>query len=208
MSVYVETIVLDLFQTNCYVIHDGTDAVIIDAGTQPEDIIDVINSKNLNLKAILLTHGHHDHVRATTLIKKEKNVKIYIHKEDEEFLLDPPLIHGGGELETPEYIPAKADEYLEDNQELTFGSLKFKVIHIQGHSNGSCCFICDNYLFTGDSMLKGRTGRIDLYKSDKELLHKSLKTKIYPLEKNYIIMPGHRENSTLFVEKETNPCFK
>lgn len=187
---------------NCFVVFDEVtkDAVIIDA--TGSELLDVIKEKNLNLKYILLTHGHYDHILNAQKIKIELDAKIVLHKDDTDLLpydivasYVPSLAHI--------YKEAIADILVDDGDIISFGDLKAEFIHTKGHTKGSCCIKIEDNLFTGDTLFKGECGRCDLYDGDFNMMLQSLK-KLHDMPGNYNVYPGHEEFTTLDIERKNN----
>ena len=182
------------YQTNCYMAYgDNSDTcVIIDPGYMPEQILEQVNIRGKKLEAILLTHGHFDHVGGVKQIVAETGCQVYICKED---LALNPAITAGAIYYTHTY--AQGDT-------LTLAGLTFRVIQTPGHTPGSVCLMCGNALFSGDTLFAGTCGRTDLPGGDSWQMRRSLAT-LKGLEGNYRVLPGHGPDSTLDEEKGSNP---
>lgn len=187
---------------NCFVVFDEMtkDAVIIDAtGTE---LLEVVKENNLNLKYILLTHGHYDHILNATKIKEQSGAKIVMHRDDTD-LLPYDVVAS--------YIPALKDIYKEvevdilvdDGGIIELGNLRAEFIHTKGHTKGSCCIKIGDNLFTGDTLFKGECGRCDLYGGDFNMMLQSLK-KLHDMPGDYNVYPGHEEFTTLDMERKNN----
>lgn len=206
----VKTIVTGLFQENCYVVSSGADAFIIDPGDDADEILSAC--RNLDVRYILLTHAHMDHVGALREIweemqKKGKNPQILMHKSDL-FLLElaPSMArYFGYEINEP----PEPSGFVEDGDELDFAGLKIKVIHVPGHSpGGTAYFISDgdkNHLFTGDILFAGSIGRTDLPGGNYNQLVYGIKSKLLVLPLETIVYPGHGPTTTIAREKVSNP---
>lgn len=196
---------LGMLQTNCYIIEtDKKNAMVIDPGDRAQTIIDFCKKLGLTVKIILLTHGHYDHIGGVTLLKQASNADVYIHSLDEELLLNPDLMHMGITAQMEGYIPARADKLLSDGDAVALDEVSLKVMHTPGHSKGSCCFIDDKSIFSGDTIFAGSIGRSDLYGGDEKTLLASAK-KIAALDGNPLILSGHGEASDLLTERTSNP---
>ncbi|MBC7474546.1 MAG: MBL fold metallo-hydrolase, partial [Candidatus Sericytochromatia bacterium] len=141
----IETVVLGSFQCNCTIIADEKtrDALIIDPGDEPDKILEIIKHYNLNVKYMLHTHAHLDHIMGTRKVKEQTNGQILLHKDDNEIYNNLKMQGSffGFDLQDP----LKVDQFIEDNQIISLGdSIKTKVIHTPGHSPGSVCFHFDN----------------------------------------------------------------
>ncbi|MCY0859715.1 MAG: MBL fold metallo-hydrolase [Sulfolobaceae archaeon] len=188
--------------TNCYVLWDEStlEGYIIDpGGNNLNEVIDFIKSRNINLKYILATHGHFDHIMGVQSIKARfDGVKFLIHKDDER------LVFRSKELAEYFNIPEDFEVPVIDGY-ISEGKIdEIEVIHTPGHTMGSVCFLVDNkFLFTGDTLFKGTVGRVDLG-GNAEKLFESLE-KLKGLDDRLIVLPGHGESSTLGEEKNNNP---
>jgi glyoxylase-like metal-dependent hydrolase (beta-lactamase superfamily II) len=178
------------YYTNCYIVKTAKGEIIIDPGISSYEWV----SKNVeNPIAILNTHGHFDHIWDNASLKKRFNIPIIIHHLDNFWL----GINQFG-LNTP---TSKADILIEDEENFQIGDTKLRFLHFPGHTPGCCAIEIGDNLFCGDFVFKNSIGRVDLPYSDKKAMKESLK-KAKKIQKNYILYPGHGENSTLFEEKK------
>lgn len=172
-------------------IDEKKNAVIIDPSWEYESIEREADKSNISLKSVLLTHGHYDHSDGAAFFEK-KGIPVYIGNQDI-FLLNNPI---------KEPLPLK------DGQKLFLIEKEILCIHTPGHSPGSFCFLCENNLFTGDTLFPGCCGRVDLPGSDPKEMRKSL-IKLAKLDDEIKILSGHLYNggeSTIKKEKGSNPC--
>ena len=183
------------YQTNCYLVwQEGReDCVLIDPGYLPDEIMGFVQSKGKKLAAILLTHGHFDHVGGVKKIAKETGCPVYLREEENSL---PPFMTAGTLYSTDDF---------EDT--LTVAGLTFTVLHTPGHTPGSVCLICEDVIFAGDTLFAGSCGRTDFPGSDPGDMKISLQ-KLYALPGNYQVFPGHGESTTLEYEREHNPYMK
>ena len=192
---------------NCYIISNpNSDCIIIDPGCNSDQIINYIESQQLNAYAILNTHGHFDHIGAVVDLKKYFNILFWIHVEEINLVksanLYMKIFNGDSRIQVP-----KIDMFFnKEKSQLKFGRICLQVIETPGHTKGSVCFIIDNYIFTGDTLFKGTVGRVDFPGGSKEQLNLSIK-KIEILPSSLIICPGHGENSTIKNEINNNLKF-
>lgn len=179
-------------------------AVLIDAGVSPSQVLKYLQDHGLKLEAVLLTHGHPDHLLGLKEIVEATGAPAYMHPADAEMVraIPPMLLRmlGLEDLELPdEFLP------LEDGQELELGGMKFKVLHTPGHSEGSVCFLTDGVLFDGDLVFRGSIGRTDFPGGSMQTLLRSVKEKVFTLPSDTRILPGHLDSTVVGWEKRTNP---
>lgn len=206
---------LDIFQTgpldvNTYVLKDeeSKEAVLIDVGGEFEELKEKLNSEGYEIKYILNTHGHFDHVLGEAQIQeKYPDLKIYINKNDERHYTDltKTLSYWGFGDEVPSLKPfASVDE----TTQLYIGKTQIKVIETPGHSKGSVSYYVDGKLFSGDALFYGSIGRTDFIDGDFHELITSIKTKLFILPDDTIVYSGHGPSTTIKTEKMTNPYLK
>lgn len=204
----IDKITVGAFQVNNYLIVDEEtkDAALIDAGGDYEATMNLAQKHNANIKYIFNTHAHLDHIAGDYDLQTKSSAKVLLHKEDEflvGMLKEHLKLYG-----MPEYEEPKVDRLIEDGEEITVGSLKFKVIHTPGHSPGGVCYLIGNKLFSGDTLFAGAVGRTDLPQGSYEQLEKSVKEKLYTLDENIEVYPGHGPKTSIGYEKKNNPFFK
>ena len=194
------------FGSNTYlaVNEEAKEAVLIDAGTSAQEVLDYLEKNDVKLVAILLTHGHPDHLISLKEIADATGAPSYMHQEDAQLLehIPPMLLNmmGLDKLELPEeFLP------LDDGQELELAGMKFKVLTTPGHSAGSVCFLTDGVLFAGDLIFRGSIGRTDFPGGSMETLLQSVKEKVFTLPSETRILPGHMDATVVGWEKRTNP---
>ena len=193
----LHTLPLGAYQTNCYILHqeDSSSCVVIDPGYTPEVILDFLAGKGLKLEAILLTHGHFDHVGAVRDLAAETGCKVYLNPDD---LSMPPRMTAGPLYYTDTYS---------DGDTLSPAGIPFQVLSTPGHTPGSVCLIAENYLFSGDTLFAGSRGRTDLPGGSTRAILESLR-RLAALPQDYSVHPGHGESTTLAWEKQYNPYMK
>ncbi len=207
----IEHLVVGMLQTNCYVLMDPENsiAVVIDPGGEAKRICKLLESKNVALKAILLTHGHFDHVLDAWTLKELCGGEIYIHPLDKPLLKDRMV--GLGALLSGKFptMEKEVDEFLREGEILTFGSIKLKVIETPGHTPGHVSFYIpeEKIIFVGDTLFDGSIGRTDFPGGSYEQLINSVRTKIFPLGDDVVVYPGHGPKTTVGKERKTNPFF-
>ena len=187
------------FGCNSYIVSgDGKNAVIIDCA-EPE-IYDVCIKNKLNPVAVLLTHGHFDHVGGCGKFY-EKNIPIYCGEYEKDLIHSPENRGIFGGVHIPEFEIFKT---LKDGEEVELAGVKFKVIHTPGHTAGGVCYIAEDCLFSGDTLFKGSVGRSDLPTGDWKTLIQSVK-KLFALDGDYKVYCGHESETTLNYERKYNP---
>ncbi len=199
----VETMTLGSYQTNCYLVHDGCACAIVDPGYNAPAILRRVQQLGLKVDAILLTHGHFDHVGAVEQIVEKTGCALWMSESDWSQKISP--------LTGYFYPLANCDftevHFCEDGEIIHAGGLTFEVLITPGHTCGSVCYRCGNALFTGDTLFAGSCGRTDLPGGDGQTLAWSLE-RLWELEEDFRIYPGHGEPSTLSQEKSTNPYLR
>lgn len=189
---------------NTYIIKqpDNNECFIIDPGGENESLISYLTEKKLIITHILLTHGHFDHIEAVRTLKERYGASIYIHTNDSAMLSDPTK--NLSSYLNQSIVQPDADHYLTDESEIQIGKMVVNIIYTPGHSKGSVCYLCENILFSGDTLFKGSIGRSDFPDSDFNELQNSLK-KLLLLNPSFLVYPGHGEFTTLEVEMKQNP---
>ena len=180
------------YQTNCYLVWQAgrEDCVLIDPGDTPKKILETVERQGKKIAAILLTHGHFDHVGAVRKIAEKVSCPVYLHPAEKKL----PFFMTAGPLYS-------TDGY---GEQLCVAGLDFQILHTPGHTPGSVCLICEDVLFSGDTLFAGSCGRTDFPGSDPKEMVASLK-KLYELPGDYRVYPGHAEDTTLSYERENNP---
>ncbi|WP_163654634.1 MBL fold metallo-hydrolase [Listeria sp. PSOL-1] len=204
----VKQVITGSLEENCYIIHNGKSALIVDPGADKEKIEHAITQENVKPLAILLTHCHLDHIGAVTEIRSTYEIPVYVSTKEQEWLGNP-LHNGSADMDMYGISPIIVEpaEYEFDLKMYDFDGMKFRVVETPGHSIGSVSFIFDDFAIVGDALFKGSIGRTDLYTGDKETLLHSITTELFTLPDELIVYPGHREASTIGHEKTTNPFF-
>ena len=190
----IHPLVMGAYQTNCYIIHEqhSSSCCVIDPGYNPETILDTLDALGLTLEAILLTHGHFDHVGAVRDLAADTGCQVYICAED---LALPQQLTAGVLYHTQTYA---------EGTRLHLAGLDITVLQTPGHTPGSVCLLIDDILFTGDTLFAGSCGRTDLPGGSWEQMRRSL-DRLASLEPNYWVLPGHGESTNLSDEKKHNP---
>lgn len=194
-----------LLEANCYIVYDekSKDAMVIDPGGDGEYILSKIDEKGLKVRYIVLTHGHFDHIGATGFLKDKTSGLIAIHKLDAENLRDGDKnLSSSMGIELPQL---KADLLLEHGSTIKLGDTECKILHTPGHSEGSICILFPGIVFTGDTLFRGSIGRTDFPGGNYKVLLKSIAENLLTLDDNTVVYPGHGFETSIGIEKETNP---
>lgn len=189
--------------TNCYIIVDehSKEAMVIDPGSEPEKIIEMLDILDANLKYIFLTHCHADHIGAVDVIKNAKGGKILISRDDSSGLYDSSIsLTYYTETHNPELEP---DSRVDDGDLIHVGNIEFRVIATPGHTKGGLCLYCldEDMIFTGDTIFSGSWGRTDLPTGSMDDIMDSITHKILILPENTIMYPGHGKSTLIKEEK-------
>ena len=202
----VEKFVTGIISTNCYLaINEETkQAVVIDPAACPSYLMSHIKSEGLKVEAILLTHGHFDHIMGIDGFLSEFDVPVYVHEDDADAMEDPVLNQSS--TYTSGYRFGKA-RYLRDRQTLELAGYTFQVIHTPGHTKGGCCYYVasEDVLFSGDTLFQNSVGRTDFVNSSTSDLVHSVREKLFLLPDDTIVYPGHMGETKIGHEKKYNP---
>ena len=192
----IHTLTLGLYQTNTYIIHEenSKSCCVIDPGYQANTILEKLDALGLTLEAILLTHGHFDHVGAVKDLAADTDCRVFLCAEDTAL---PPMLTAGPLYYTDTYA---------DGTILNIAGLCIRIIHTPGHTPGGVCLLVDDVLFSGDTLFAGGCGRTDLG-GDWSTLVRSLK-RLSQIEGYFKVLPGHGESTTLAYEKRYNPYMR
>ena len=205
----IDCLVLGAYQTNSYVLREAaksSDCLIIDTGLQAGPLVDFLRTNKLNPLALILTHGHPDHIMGVSALRESfPQVQVYIHKLDAKLMTSPPslLVAMAGLRIRP---AAPADVLIEGPTTIEIAGIELEVLHTPGHTPGSICLYSkdDGVVFAGDTLFEGSVGRTDLG-GDMEQLIKSIKQRLLVLPDETIVYPGHGPQTTIAQEKLYNP---
>ena len=192
----IKTIPVGQLETNCYVVtnENTLECVVIDPGDESNTILDYLESNSLKCRAVMLTHGHYDHVGAVDAVAEETGAVVYMNERDD--------YRQAVDSHLPYTLKENGKSY-DDGDILDVAGLRFHVIATPGHTPGGVTLQCEDALFTGDTLFKGSCGRTDLPGGDMEEELKSLR-RICALPGDYEVYPGHMEPSTLERERAFN----
>ncbi len=191
------------FVSNCYIVgaESTREGMVIDPGAEPEAILKAVKDAKLDIKTIVLTHGHIDHISALAEVKKATGAAVAIHASDAPLLGKQPSNLSFGfshQVVTPNRL-------LKGGDSIDVGDMRFLVIHTPGHSRGSICLMWQGLVFSGDTLFNFGIGRYDLPGGDYEQLMNSLHTKLMVLPDTTVVYPGHGPDTTIGRERRGNP---
>lgn len=201
----IKTVIVGMLQTNCYILDDEQSGkcAVIDPGAHAERIIKELSGKKVEY--ILLTHGHFDHILAAAQIQRETGAKLLIHKADEH-MLSERYVKASGALKSINDV-ATVDGYLEEGMTIELGALKINVLNTPGHTKGSCILICNDIIFSGDTLFYESWGRTDFEGGSDTEMVASFK-RLATIDGDYTVLPGHGESTTLSHEKNYNTLMR
>jgi len=207
---FLKRLVVGSLETNCYLVacEKTKKAAVIDPGGDDEidSILNLLQKNNFDLKYIINTHGHIDHIAGNNLLKSKTKGLLLIHRLDADMLVNANKNFSsfmGKEICSP-----PADKLLEEGDEISLGRLNLTVIHTPGHTPGGISLILNDFVFTGDTLFAGGIGRTDLPGGSYQGIIKSIKEKLLILGDDKIIYPGHGPDSTIGEERRTNSYIK
>ena len=197
----IDTFTGGLFETNCFFIEEA--AILIDA---PQEAAEWLRKTGKKVSLLLLTHGHIDHVFDAAEIEREHGCKIGLHRETIPMVTDREFFRRFGFGLEVEPV-RKPDFLIGETESLEINGIDFQVLDVPGHCPGSLCFFDkkERVLFGGDVLFAGGVGRWDLPGGDRELLFSGIKTKLFPLDDDVKVLPGHGPATTIGRERQTNP---
>ncbi|MBR6003940.1 MAG: MBL fold metallo-hydrolase [Lachnospiraceae bacterium] len=206
-DIKVGRITLGMYMTNCYFVYKegSSDVVVFDPADSGEYLVDKLSENGFNVGAIMLTHGHADHIMGVKAVKEKTGAPVYAYKAEEILLNSPNLnlslqIFGRGVTLTP-------DVFLEDGEEIELCGIKIKTLFTPGHTEGSCCFYIEEagFLIAGDTLFEESVGRTDYPTGSFKKLVESIKEKLLVLPDETKVYPGHGNTTTIGNEREYNP---
>jgi len=199
----LEKLVVGPLATNCYIVgsESGRQGMIIDPGDEANKILNRVKNLGLDIKYIVLTHGHLDHIGALKEVKEATSAQVAIHTNDVSTIKNKLLSIFLG---IRHKSPPPPDKLLNDGDIISIGRLSFAVIHTPGHTPGGICLLGEGVLFSGDTLFNYGIGRADLPGGSYSQLMNSIQTKLMVLADEVIVYPGHGPQTTIGTERQGN----
>ena len=205
-TLQIDTLVLGMMATNCYLARNKETgaAFIVDPGAAADRIIRKIDERNAKPEAILLTHGHFDHIGAAEELRNRYGIPICVLSEEKEIMEDTgknlSRMCGAGFTVTP-------DRVFCDGETVKLAGVSVQVLHTPGHTSGGACYYVEqeNVLFSGDTLFCCSVGRTDFPTGSMGQLHDSLHRKLFMLPDQTLVLPGHEQSTEIGYEKQYNP---
>lgn len=208
-NIRIKTCVLGSVSTNCYLVYDENtkEGVVIDPADNAPYILNKCSELEVTITAVLLTHGHFDHILAVPDICRAFRAKIYAAEAEDAMLSDTKLNMSGG-FRGPETC-LHADVSLHEGDEFDLLGVKWRALMTPGHTAGSCCFYLpdEGILFAGDTLFRGSYGRTDLPTGNTIRIVSSIVDKLFALPDDTMVYTGHGDPTTIAFEKQGNPVF-
>ena len=203
MGISYDIIAVGPLQANCFIIYDPEtkEAIVVDPGDEPDRIIDTFDEKKLQVKYIICSHAHFDHVGAVPEIKEYTKAPLLIHGDEMDIYnaaKDMAAFFGYDISELP-----SPDTILKEGDEIRIGNNLFKILHTPGHSPGGICIYGNGLLVTGDTLFAGSVGRTDFHGGSIERLKESFK-RLMSLPEETVVLPGHGPTTTIGRERQEN----
>jgi glyoxylase-like metal-dependent hydrolase (beta-lactamase superfamily II) len=202
--VILRKLVVGPLASNCYIVGSEStkEGIIIDPADEADKILKSVKELGLEIKLILLTHGHPDHIGALKEIKEATGAELAAHLDDAESLKQP---FSGFLFGLSYSAPPPPDRLLKGEDSIDIGDLHFSVIHTPGHTPGGICLLGHGVVFSGDTLFNYGIGRYDLPGGDYSQLMDSLQTKLMVLPDDTVVYPGHGPDTTIGAERRSNP---
>lgn len=205
----VDALTVGMFQSNCFIVScpDTKKAIIVDAGDDADAILARVRDLGVDVELIFNTHSHIDHVGALAAVKRRLGVPVLMHEKEMDLYRVMPTQGAMFGVPAPELT--EIDKFVKEGDIVTFGNLSGRVIETPGHSPGGICLLFDDVTppraFVGDVLFRGSIGRTDLYGADHDRMMKTLREVIVKLPDDTIAYPGHGSETTIGLEKQSNP---
>jgi glyoxylase-like metal-dependent hydrolase (beta-lactamase superfamily II) len=202
----LDMVAVGAFQANCYILgcESTKEGLVIDPGSEPKRILDMVARMGLKVTTIVNTHAHVDHIGANLEVKNATGADLLIHEADEPYMKSS--LKNLTLLSPFSAKPGQPDRLLKDGDSVFVGQeISLEVIHTPGHTPGGICLYGDGILFTGDTLFSGSIGRTDLPGGNLETLIASIREKLLTLPEDTLVYPGHGPSSTIGDERSSNP---
>jgi glyoxylase-like metal-dependent hydrolase (beta-lactamase superfamily II) len=207
-----EAVAVGPLACNCHLLADERtkEAVIIDPGDDADEILARVRALDLKVLALLHTHCHFDHMTATRRVREATGAEILIHRSDQA-LYDGLAGHYAafarlfGEDLGRGHDPLPVARFLKDEERIAFGRHSLRVLHTPGHTEGSCSFHTEGMVFSGDTLFCRGVGRTDLPGGSAALEQDSIRRRLYTLDPETVVYPGHGDRTTIAEERAENP---
>jgi len=192
---------IGILSTNAYLLYDKITkkAFIVDLPSPSKSVLDFIKKNDIKIEFVLLTHAHWDHIGGLN----EVDWPFYVHNEDKELLTSAEL-NGAFMIRLPFVIEREGIVY---KDKVKFIDYNIDVIHIPGHTPGGVCLKIGDWLFSGDTLFRSSVGRTDLYKGSQTQILSAIRNKLFVLDDNVRVFPGHGPDTTIGDERNNNPFF-
>lgn len=204
----IRTFVVGPLQSNSYLVVDEPSrrAVVIDPGMESESVLDAVRRDNLEVEAVIITHGHFDHVFSSGFFKAKTGAQIVMHAGDLPLLEEVPDTARFFGFKAP--IPPQPDRLVREGDAISVGSRALRVLETPGHTPGGISLHLDNAVFVGDTLFAGSVGRTDLTGGSLPVLLRSIGTKLLILPDRTVVYPGHGPATSIGVERRDNPFLR
>lgn len=204
MGIKIKQFIAGQLENNMYLVmdEDTKNAVLIDATELIPEITDTVKQLGADVQYILLTHGHFDHIMGLNVLKKELKAEALICKDD--IVISDNINEFTRLFNWPDSVPPVYEKYIKDGDIIPVGNMNIKVIHTPGHTEGGVCYLIEDNLFSGDTLFRGSVGRTDLFGGNFSKLSDSIKNKLFKLDNDIKVFPGHGPMTTIGYEKKYN----
>ncbi len=202
---FIERIPAGIYEANCFLLGCEKEkvAAVIDPGGDAEKIMKKANDNGFEIKYIILTHGHGDHIGAVEKIRNKTKAEVLIHRDDK-YLVENAEKNLSSLMSGPN-VEFSPDKLLEDGDVIRLGELELNIIHTPGHTPGGICIKVEDVIFSGDTLFANSIGRTDFEGGSLKKLLNSIKNKVLIFDEETKVFPGHGPATTVGIEKSTNP---
>ena len=207
----IDYLILGEYETNCYVLRNNDaaqDCLVIDPGLEADELIEFLDEQKLNPVAVVLTHGHIDHIAGVAALRSRfPEIKVYIHNLDAEMLTEPNINLSA--MTGSAFVTEAEDISLKERDIIDLAGVKLLVLHTPGHTPGGISLYSkeDRVVFVGDTLFADSVGRADFPGGSMSQLLRSVREKLFTLPEETQVYPGHGPETTIAAEKTHNPFF-